>query len=356
MARAFPSLVDLLDHGFDTVIDVRAPGEFADDAVPGAVNLSVLNDQERARVGTIYKQESPFLARKIGAALVARNAASHIESALSEKPGGWRPLVYCWRGGQRSRAFASILSEIGWRVETLDGGYKSYRRLVVDMLYERPPPPKILVLDGNTGTAKTELLSLLGELGVQILDLEGLANHRGSLLGRRGPQPSQKGFETGLAAAMARSDPSKPLVVEGESSKIGKLALPPPLFQAMRAAPRIVIEAPVDARASYLLEAYGDALADREAFADRILVLKRLRGGERVTQWSDMVRQGALKEAAAALITEHYDPAYAKSRARQGGVPLATLHAKDLGPEALAQLARKIADLVREYRSCPADR
>ncbi|MEL6172582.1 MAG: rhodanese-like domain-containing protein, partial [Pseudomonadota bacterium] len=135
MAQKFSTLSDVIDHGFDTLVDVRAPGEFADDHVPGAVNLPVLDDAERARVGTIYKQDSPFRARKIGAALVARNAATHIEGPLADKDGGWRPLVYCWRGGQRSGAFGWMLKEIGWRADTLQGGYKTFRRLVVRVLY-----------------------------------------------------------------------------------------------------------------------------------------------------------------------------------------------------------------------------
>ncbi|MFN5828613.1 MAG: tRNA 2-selenouridine(34) synthase MnmH, partial [Rhodobacterales bacterium] len=222
MAVTLASLTQVAALGFDDVIDVRAPAEWAEDHIPGAVNLPVLDDAERARVGTIYKRENPFRARKVGAALVARNAAAHLEGPLADKPGGWRPLVYCWRGGQRSGSFASILSQIGWRVETVAGGYKTYRSLVVQALYDAPVPSRVIVLDGNTGTAKTELLALMAERGVQVIDLEGLANHRGSLFGgRAGGQPSQKGFESRLAMALAALDPTRPLVVEAESSKIG---------------------------------------------------------------------------------------------------------------------------------------
>ena len=144
---------------------------------------AVLDDAERAEVGTIYKQVSPFTARKVGAALVAANAARHLQGPLADKPGGWRPLVYCWRGGQRSGSFASILAQIGWRVETIAGGYKAWRGLVVEALYDQPFPCPVVVLDGNTGSAKTEILNMLPGLGVQVLDLEGLARHRGSLFG-----------------------------------------------------------------------------------------------------------------------------------------------------------------------------
>jgi len=211
MPREFQSLAELLDHGFDTVIDVRSPAEYAEDHLPGAINLPVLDNEERAQVGTIYKQDSPFRARKIGAALVFHNAARHIETVLQDKPGGWRPLVYCWRGGQRSGSFAWMLAQIGWRAESIKGGYQSYRRLVYCTLYEGRVPHPLVLLDGYTGTAKTELLYILARRGVQVLDLEGLAAHRGSLLGEMAdPQPSQKAFETALAIELGRLDPARP--------------------------------------------------------------------------------------------------------------------------------------------------
>ena len=220
MALKLTSLAELAALDFDDIIDVRSPAEFAEDHVPGAINLPVLSDAERAEVGTVYVQDSPFKARKIGAALVAQNAARHLQGPLADRDGGWRPLIYCWRGGQRSGSFAAILSQIGWRAEVLEGGYKSYRRLVVDSLYERAFPAPVVLLDGNTGTAKTEVIARLPALGVQSIDLEGLANHRGSALGGQGAQPSQKAFETALAMRVAALDPSRPVVVEAESSRI----------------------------------------------------------------------------------------------------------------------------------------
>ena len=188
-------LPDIAACGVDTIIDVRSPAEFAQDHIPGAINLPVLSDAERAKVGTIYKQDSSFMARKIGAALVAQNAARHLMGPLADKPGGWQPLVYCWRGGQRSGSFATILDQIGWRVQLLQGGYRSYRRLVVEKMYDTPLPHKLTLIEGGTGTAKTRLLHHLGQAGAQVIDLEGLANHRGSLFGARdGGQPSRKRF------------------------------------------------------------------------------------------------------------------------------------------------------------------
>ncbi len=202
MPITLTSVLHATTLGVDTIIDARSPSEFAEDHLPGAINLPVLDDAERARVGTIYKQQSPFLARKVGAALVARNVAAHLDGPLADMPGGWRPVVYCWRGGQRSGSFATILGQVGWRVDTIEGGYKAWRRLVVDQVQDQPLLSRVVVLDGNTGTAKTELLALMAARGAQVIDLEGMANHRGSLFGQMpGGQPPQKAFESALGVA-----------------------------------------------------------------------------------------------------------------------------------------------------------
>ena len=342
MAITLTQISDLAALGFDDIIDVRAPAEFAEDHLPGAINLPVLNDAERAQIGTIYKQVSPFTARKQGAALVAANAARHLQTALADKPGGWRPLVYCWRGGQRSGSFASILAQIGWRVETIDGGYKAWRHLVSQALCAQPFPAPVVVLDGNTGTAKTALLHLLAARGVQILDLEGMANHRGSLFGSMGPQPSQKLFERDLAMAIAALDPSRPVMVEAESSKVGNCRLPPALWHAMGMAPRIAIAAPVPARAQYLLRAYGDMVADPARLS---MVIDRLRPAHpaaRIDDWLALVGQGAFADLAEALMTHHYDPRYEKHRTR-GGAIAQVLTAETLDAPALQRLADSIA-------------
>lgn len=315
MPFELPPLSELGRIPFDTVIDVRSPAEYAEDHVPGAINLPVLSNEERAEVGTIYTQESPFKARKIGAALVSRNAAHHLETALRNKDGGWRPLVYCWRGGQRSGSFATILSQVGWRTETLQGGYQTYRRAIVAGLYDAPPPFRFVLLDGNTGTAKTELLARLSERGVQTLDLEGLANHRGSVLGPRpGGQPAQKGFDSGIAARLFGFDASRPVVVEAESSKVGDLLVPPGLWKGMQAAPRITVAATVDDRARYLARAYRDLTENREQLYARLRMLIPLQGHEKVEAWVEMARSGAFEALASALVTEHYDARYARSR------------------------------------------
>ncbi|MFD1341482.1 tRNA 2-selenouridine(34) synthase MnmH [Litorisediminicola beolgyonensis] len=339
MARAFNSFPEILSHGFDTVIDVRSPAEFAEDHVPGAINLPVLDNEERARVGTIYKQQSPFLARKLGAALVFRNAAAHIEGPLAHHEGGWRPLVYCWRGGQRSGSFAWMLREIGWRAEVIDGGYRSFRRLVNAVLYERPLPHRLVQLGGYTGTAKTEILGRLQARGVQVLDLEGLARHRGSLLGGQvGGQPNQKGFETALGVALDALDPGRPVVVEAESSKIGEITLPPSLWAAMKAAPWIEIEVPLAARAEYLTEAYDDILSDAESLREKLTPLRRFRGHEVVDGWMDRIAVDDRRGLTQALMEEHYDPAYRRSM-------------KAVAPEIVARIAAESLDAAAQDKA-----
>ena len=354
MATKLTSLSDLFDHGFDDIIDVRAPAEYADDHVPGALSMPVLDDEERARVGTIYKQVSPFDARKIGGALVARNAARHIEEKLQDRDGGWQPLVYCWRGGQRSGSFATILRQIGWRVETIEGGYKAFRGLVVQALYDDPFPAPVVLLDGNTGSAKTELLNMLPDHGLQVLDLEGLANHRGSLFGAMGPQPQQRGFETALAMQVARLDPTRPVVVEAESSKVGECRLPPSLWTAMKAAPRIVLEAPLDERAGYLARAYADVTEDKARLHQILDTLRPYVAAEQIEAWHAEARAGAFAALARSLMELRYDPSYARHRARMDPTTVTPLTAPRLDPQALPELAARIAAQVADLAVTPA--
>ncbi len=345
MTREFNQLGQFLEHGFDTVIDVRSPAEFAEDHVPGAINLPVLDNEERARVGTIYKQQSPFLARKIGAALVFRNASSHIEGPLAQFDGGWQPLVYCWRGGQRSGSFAWMLAQIGWRSEVVKGGYKTYRRLVTSQLYDTPLNLRIIQLGGYTGTAKTELLHRLARRGVQVIDLEGLARHRGSLLGGMpGGQPSQKAFESALAAALNGMDPSRPVLVEAESSKVGERLVPPSLWSAMKEAPWIEVGAPMAARAAYLAEAYDDILSDSDALRHKLRHLVAFRGAAVVENWFKLIDQGDRLALTAALAGDHYDPAYAKSMRANAPEIIARFETPGLSDPDLDRLADRLAE------------
>ncbi|MEM8591234.1 MAG: tRNA 2-selenouridine(34) synthase MnmH [Pseudomonadota bacterium] len=350
----FSSLAELLVHPADTVIDVRSPAEFEEDHVPGAVNLPVLDNAERAEVGTIYKQVSPFRARKIGAAKVFHNAARHIETELAEKDGRWRPLVYCWRGGQRSGSFAWMLKEIGWRSEVIDGGYRSFRRLVVKSLYEDPLPHRLVRLGGYTGTAKTELLGMLAERGVQVVDLEGLARHRGSLLGAWSePQPAQKAFETNLAVAFCKLKPGLPVIVEAESSKIGALTLPPSLWASMKEAPILELTVPIEARAAYLARVYADILADGATLKKKLAPLRRVRGARMLEKWSTLIDAGNKAAICRALAEDHYDPAYRRAQNTRAKVPQIEIPLADLSDASLNIAATRIAEAAQTILTSP---
>ncbi len=345
MAVTLTRLADLDTLPFDEIIDARSPSEFAVDHLPGAINLPVLSDAERARVGTVYVQDEPFKARKLGAALVARNAAHHLETTLADRPGGWRPLVYCWRGGQRSNAFASILSQIGWRADVVEGGYRSYRRLVVGLLHDTPLPHPIHLIEGGTGTAKTRLLHHIAQAGGQIIDLEGMAAHRGSLFGPLDdPQPSQKMFETRIAAALSGMYPAKPVFVEAESSKVGGLLVPPRLWKAMCAAPYCEITAPLAARAAHTVATYPDIVKD-PARLDAVLgQLVRYHGHKQVDHWRALAAARDWSGLAGDLIAKHYDPAYKRIR---GDAPALSVHdLADLSDATLAATAQAILTRV----------
>ncbi|MGJ8596512.1 tRNA 2-selenouridine(34) synthase MnmH [Sulfitobacter sp.] len=331
------SLAQLQGLAIDTIIDVRAPAEYAQDHLPGAINMPVLNDAERAEVGTIYARVSPFKARKVGGALVAQNTARHLQGPLVDKDGAWQPLVYCWRGGQRSNAFATILDQVGWRVQLLENGYKSYRTQVVKTLYEMPLPHRLMLIDGGTGTAKTALLHQLGAQGAQILDLEGLAAHRGSLFGGvSDPQPAQKMFESRIALTLSTLDPEKITFVEAESSKIGERMLPSSLWALMGNAPRIRITAPLDARSRFLCNAYADLTRDGLNFSNILDRLRPYHSAAQIEQWQKQVGTEDWQTLAAGLITKHYDPRYAKSVARND-VAVHDITLPDLSSDTLAR-------------------
>ncbi|MGI3168663.1 tRNA 2-selenouridine(34) synthase MnmH [Pseudooceanicola sp. C21-150M6] len=349
MPYALTTLAALETLPFDEVIDVRSPAEFAEDHIPGSISLPALDNAERARVGTIYTQQDPFLARKIGAALVARNAARHLEGPLADRPGGWQPLVYCWRGGQRSGSFTSILQQIGWRADTVQGGYKSYRRLVVQRLHDQPLALNAILIDGYTGTAKTEILHHLSRQGAQVIDLEGLAQHRGSLFGGlAGPQPAQKMFESRLAAELRRIDPAAPVFLEAESNKIGDLMIPPTLWKAMLAAPRIRLRAPAAARARHLIDTYEELTSHPDQLLDLIDKLRPYHAADRITLWQDQARQGDFAALARSLMEDHYDPRYEKSSARTAN-DMATLQIDGFSPDDLAMTATRISELIATH-------
>ncbi|MHB1428473.1 MAG: tRNA 2-selenouridine(34) synthase MnmH [Rhodocyclaceae bacterium] len=331
---------------FDAILDARSPAEFADDHIPGATSCPVLSNAERARVGTLYKQVSPFEAKKVGAALVAKNIAAHIEAHFLDKPKSWRPLVYCWRGGQRSGAFTHILREIGWDAHRLEGGYKTWRRHVVDTLATLPAHFTYKVISGPTGSAKSRILEALGRLGAQVLHLEELAAHKGSVLGNLpdAPQPSQRMFETNLLRALEQCDASRPVYVEAESRKIGALQVPDALIFAMRAAPCLRIDACRPARADFLLRDYAYFLERPQWLIGQLGHLRGLQSNETLARWTALVEAGEFRTLVDELLEKHYDPLYQRSQEKnfRDYADAAVFAADDLSPAAINQLAERI--------------
>ena len=333
---------------FDEIIDVRTPAEFAEDHIPGAINCPVLDNEERIRVGTLHKQVSPFEANKVGAVLVARNIATHIETLFHAKPKNWKPLIYCWRGGKRSGAMTIIFSQIGWQARQLEGGYKNYRRGVNAELEVLPQQFQYLTVCGPTGSGKSALLQALHTAGGQVLDLEQIARHKGSVLGvlPGESQPSQKMFESLVLQQLRGFDPAKPVYVESESRKVGGLRVPEKLIDSIRAAHCIVIDAPLPARVDFLLRDYAYFLQDPAWLLDRLQRLTELHGKQTIQRWSELVNQQQWPELVAALLHEHYDPAYFKSMQRnfarlESATPLKLAHigAEELGHAALTLLS-----------------
>jgi tRNA 2-selenouridine synthase len=308
--------VDL--SSFDSILDCRSPSEYAEDHIPGAISAPVLDDTERATVGTMYKQLSAFDAKKLGAALVAKNVARHVETLFAGKQRGWRPLVYCWRGGKRSGAMAHILREIGWDAQTLAGGYREYRRWVVAQLETLPEKFEFRVVHGPTGSGKSRLLAALRRAGAQVLDLEELAVHRGSVLGNLPdrPQPTQKRFESVLLHELSRCDRAQPVFVEGESKKIGQLQVPEALIARMRASPCVRVETTLEVRVTLLLDEYRHFVAEPALLDPQLDCLVGLHGREKIAGWKGLAARGAWREFVSALLLDHYDPAYRRSSQR----------------------------------------
>ena len=334
---------------FDAVIDARSPAEHALDHLPGALNWPVLDDEERRVVGTEYTQLSAFEARKRGAVMAARNIARHLEREGPALAPGWRPLVYCWRGGQRSGSLALVLAQVGFEVHVLEGGYRAFRRRVLADLEDAGAGLDWRVLCGRTGTGKSRLLQALAARGEQVLDLEALAEHRGSVLGAvpDRPQPSQKAFETRLWHALRSLQAARPVFVESESRTIGRLRLPEALLLRMRAAPCLHLEMGLAARVALLREDYAHFVADTAALCARLDTLRQARGHETVEAWQALARDGRIDELVAALLETHYDPVYLRSMARNyvRFGEAAEVQVADGSPQALERAAAIVVEL-----------
>ncbi len=303
---------------FDAIIDVRSPAEFALDHIPGAINFPVLNNEERVKIGTLYKQVSPFAAKKLGAAIVSRNIAQHLEQSFLDFPREWRPLLYCWRGGERSGAFTHVLNRIGWKAMQLEGGYQGFRRVVIDDLDLAAKQFQFQVICGMTGSGKTRILHELQVLGAQVLDLEGLAIHRGSVLGNEPDidQPSQKGFETALWNALHDLDPNKPVFIESESKKVGGVHVPDALMEKIRHGRCIELRSSVATRVSWLLHEYAHFLTDTTTFKEKLALLTSRYGKVQIAEWLTQIDAGHFDALVTDLLVKHYDPAYQSSIVR----------------------------------------
>jgi tRNA 2-selenouridine synthase len=314
--KPIDQVIDSL-NSYHTIIDVRSPLEFLEDHIPGAINLPVLSDAERAEIGTLYKQVDPFTAKKRGAALISINISNHLHT-LSDQPKDWEPLVYCWRGGQRSRALALVMNEIGWSVTLIQGGYKAYRKSVQTTLNCQVDHYSFHILAGPTGCGKTRILNQLADDGHQVIDLEGLANHRGSILGKNPdtPQPSQKFFESELLNALRELDPNRPIWVESESAKIGDLHIPNGLFKQLMASPALSLTCDRDGRATFLMNDYLHLIDRPEETAELIQKLGFRQNSAQVRQWLDMIESGQWQTLSESLLLTHYDSAYAHSQKR----------------------------------------
>lgn len=341
-----------LDHYLATgdIIDARSEGEYAEDFIPGARNYPVLNNEERARVGTLNKVESPFAAKRMGAALVSRNIATMLEKHFADKPRDWAPLVYCWRGGKRSRSLTLVLREIGFKAAQLEGGYKGYRARVAQELTELPKRFNYVTICGCTGTGKTALLLALREVGAQVIDLEGLANHKGSLLGEHvtTPQPTQKRFDSLLWSSLHALDPSRPVFVESESKKIGMVQMPESMREQMAAGVCVWLDVPVAARVAHLRSEYEHFVADPALLMQKLAPLKALRGGDMLARWQAFAEAGKIDAIVESLLIDHYDPLYTSAIARNyPKLPSAhRITLQTLDARSLATAARELANAI----------
>ena len=339
------SLAPLPFERYALIIDARSPHEYAEDHVPGAVNLPVVDDAEFAEVGIRYKTD-PHAAYLIGAQHSFRNLSRHTVDLISHYMPSDRFLVYCFRGGKRSALWASNLRLIGFQVDVVPGGWKRYRNWVRESLAVLPQRFEYRVLCGPTNCGKTRLLQALARQGEQVLDLEGLAKHRGSLLGDLPgePQPTQKQFDSFVLDALRRFDPARPVWVEAESRKVGRLLVPDELTAAMRRARAIHLVVPMPERVRHCREEYAHFALDPKAMVAKLAPLKQMVGGEEMARWQALADAGEVDELFERLMTTHYDPCYARSTTREFGPGDGAnrLELASLQPDALADAARRL--------------
>lgn len=319
-------------QNYDEIIDVRSPSEFIEDHIPGAINLPVLNDAERKTVGTLYKQVNPFEAKKLGAALISNNISTILNNHFMGKEKNYKALIYCWRGGQRSGSIAIVLSQIGWNITVLKGGYKYYRSQVRKCLESKLAELDYCILAGFTGTAKTKLLTLLKAKDEQVIDLENLARHKGSILGQLPgiAQPTQKYFESSMAAVIQNFSTKKTTWIESESSKIGNIHIPQSLWKNMKNTQAFIITASLDARVEYIIQDYPWFTQNQKLIRRKVSLLKNAHGSRQVKEWVSFIENNQWEELVKSLLSIHYDPSYSRSlgnnqRSVAGNINLPTM-------------------------------
>ncbi|PPR11352.1 MAG: tRNA 2-selenouridine synthase [Alphaproteobacteria bacterium MarineAlpha11_Bin1] len=299
------------DHG-EVIVDVRSPSEFKEDHIPGSINLPVLSDNEFKKVGTIYKEVSPFDASKIGAALVSKNISTHLGEYFYDKPQTTKFVFYCARGGKRSSSFAQVCSMVGWPTCVIDGGYKAYRKHVTGSIEKLCNGYKFLLIGGKTGTGKTEILNHLEVKGYDVLNLERLAVHRGSLLGahKDQDQPAQKLFETRIFEKIKTFNDQKTIFAEAESNKIGRVFIPAALWKKMKAAPIFIIENQNEHRVSFILKEYDPDFLQRKAIPNLLSFIDKKSNAIDTEKLRKLVSEGKWSEFVQEILTSHYDPLY----------------------------------------------
>lgn len=335
------------DEKFDDVIDVRSPLEFKEDHIIGAINCPVLSDQERELIGKVYKKDSTFKAKVLGSSIISMNISKILKKYFVNKPGSWRPLVYCWRGGQRSKALSIIMTEVGWRATQLTGGYKLYRHDVRNKIDEIAKKLKITLISGKTGTGKTRLLQQIHHLGGQIIDLENIANHKGSLLGKKinSPQPFQKFFESQLFYHLKNLNIRKKVFIEAESSKIGDLHIPKALWLKMLSSKKINVESSIESRVNFLLDDYKYVQIENDFFNPLLNGLKQRINKEILIEWNSLIKKQDWKLLTKSLLVNHYDPSYLINYKRKNQNILKNFYLKKVSRNEIKILAEKILSL-----------
>ncbi len=349
MSKHIHSSHDFAQNQYDEIIDVRSPSEFTDDHIPGAINLPVLTDDERQSVGTIYKQVNPFEAKKLGAALISTNISASLKHHFLDKDKKYRPLVYCWRGGQRSGSFAIVLSQIGWDVTVLKGGYKYYRSQVRESLENKTPELDYCILAGLTGTAKTRILALLKTRGEQVIDLENLASHKGSLLGQipNKPQPTQKLFESSLSRQIQNFSNQQVTWIESESSKVGKIHIPQSLWNCMKNAKVFEINASLDTRIAYIIKDYPWFTKNKELIRRKIPLLKNAHGLKQIEEWCSLIECDRWDDLVGSLLVTHYDPSYSRSLINNNRTASGNITLSKIDDNSLVKVADKLIHQTR---------